>query len=89
MADLEKEVKTKPEHEIKLSLKEMEKDIQVPDDFDYITSEPETENNKLTAITENEAAIILFKEMKEIYNICICEGNKYMKVSNLWINDER
>ncbi len=46
MSDLENNVKTITRYEIKLSSKEMDKDIQVPDDFVYMTSEPETENNE-------------------------------------------
>ncbi len=67
----------------------MDKDIQVPDDFVYMTSEPETKNNELVAMTDNEAANILLKELNDKNNICICEGNKYMKVDNIWINDEK
>jgi hypothetical protein len=36
MAYLEKQVKMSTGYEIKLSLKEMDKDIQVPDDFIYL-----------------------------------------------------
>ncbi len=64
MSELEKHVKTITGYEIKLSLKEMDKDIQVPDDFIYMTSEPETKKNVLIAPTENEAANILFKKIK-------------------------
>ena len=42
MADLERHVKTITGYEINLSLKEMDEDINVPDDFVYMTSEPET-----------------------------------------------
>ncbi len=62
MADLEKNVKTITGYEIKLSSKEMDKDIQVPEDFIYMTSEPETKNNELIAKTDNEAANILLKK---------------------------
>ena len=89
MADLEKHVKIITGYEIKLSSKEMDKDIKVPDDFVYMTSEPETKNNELVAMTDNEAANLLLKELNDKYNICICEGNKYMKVNNIWINDEK
>jgi hypothetical protein len=89
MSDLEKHVKTITGYEIKSSSKEMDKDIQVPDDFVYLTSEPETKNNELVAMTDNEAANILLKKLNDDYNICICEGNKYMKVNNIWINDEK
>ena len=40
-------------------------------------------------MTDNEAANILLKKLNDDYNICICEGNKYMKVNNVWINDEK
>ena len=80
MVDLEKYVKTITGYEIKLSLKEMDKDIQVPDYYIYITSEPETKNNELVAMTDNEAANLLLKELNDKYNICICEGNRYLKV---------
>ncbi len=56
MADLEKHVKTITGYEIKLSLKEMDKDIQVPDDFVYLTSEPGTKNNESVAMIDNEEA---------------------------------
>jgi len=42
MADLEKHIKTITGYEINLSLKEMDEDVYVPDDFVYTTSEPET-----------------------------------------------
>jgi hypothetical protein len=42
MADLENHVKTITGYEIKLSIEEMDKDIKVPDEFIYMTSEPET-----------------------------------------------
>ncbi len=32
---------------------------------------------------------LLLKILYDDYNICICEGNKYMKVNNIWINDEK
>ncbi len=38
-------------------------------------------------MTDNEAANILFKKINNDYNICIYEGVKYMKVNNIWIND--
>ncbi len=40
-------------------------------------------------MTDNEAANILSKQLKDDYNIYICEGNKYMKVNNIQINDEK
>ena len=40
-------------------------------------------------MTDNEAANILLKKINEDYNICICEGVKFMKVNNIWINDEK
>jgi hypothetical protein len=40
-------------------------------------------------MTDNEAANILLKELNDKYKICSCEGNKYMKVNNVWINDEK
>jgi hypothetical protein len=40
----------------------MNKDFKVPDDYIYFTSEPETKPNELKAMTDNEAAIILFKK---------------------------
>ena len=49
----------------KLSSKEMDKDIQVPDEFVYMTSEPGTKNNELVAMTDNEAANLLLKELNE------------------------
>ena len=51
--------------------------------------EPETKNNEIVAMTDNEAANILLKKLNDDYNICVCEGNKYMKVNNIWINDEK
>ncbi len=45
-------------YEIKLFEKVMNEDIKVPDDFIYLTSEPETKNNELIALTDSEAAII-------------------------------
>jgi hypothetical protein len=67
----------------------MDREIQIPDDFIYMTSEPETKNNEFIAMTDNEAAIFLLNELNDKYNICICEGNKYMKVNHIWINDEK
>jgi hypothetical protein len=29
------------------------------------------------------------KKLYDKYKLCICEGNKYMKVNNVWINDEK
>ena len=85
--DLEKHVKTITGYEIKLIEKEMNEDIKVPDDYIFLTSEPEIKNNELIAMTDNEAANILLKKINDDYNICICEGVKYMKVNNIWIND--
>jgi hypothetical protein len=65
MSDLEKHVKSIAGYEIKLSSKEMDKDIQVPDEFVYMTSEPGTKNNELVAMTDNEAANLLLKELNE------------------------
>ena len=31
--------------------------------------------------------LIFFLKKNDDYNICICEGVKYMKVNNIWIND--
>ncbi len=67
----------------------MNEDFKVPDDFIYLTSEPETKKNELIALTDNEAAIILFKKLDDDYNICICENVKYIKVNNIWMNDEK
>ena len=85
--DLEKHVKTITGYEIKLIEKEMNEDIKVPEDYIFLTSEPEIKNNELIAMTDNEAANILLKKINDDYNICICEGVKYMKVNNIWIND--
>jgi len=85
--DLEKHVKTITGYEIKLIEKEMNEDIKVPDDYIFLTSEPDIKNNELIAMTDNEAANILLKKINDDYNICICEGVKYMKVNNIWIND--
>jgi hypothetical protein len=60
--DLEKHVKTITGYEIKLIEKEMNEDIKVPDDYIFLTSEPEIKNNELIAMTDNEAANILFKK---------------------------
>jgi hypothetical protein len=45
----------------------MDKDIQVPDDLIYMTSEPESKNNELVAMTDNSAANILLKELNDKY----------------------
>ena len=60
--DLEKHVKIITGYEIKLIEKEMNEDIKVPDDYIFLTSEPEIKNNELIAMTDNEAANILLKK---------------------------
>ena len=62
ITDLEKHVKTITGYEIKLIEKEMNKDIKVPDDYIFLTSEPEIKNNELIAMTDNDAANILLKK---------------------------
>ena len=64
--DLEKHVKTITGYEIKLIEKEMNEDIKVPDDYIFLTSEPEIKNNELIAMTDNEAANILLKKIMMI-----------------------
>ena len=39
----------------------MNEDIKVPDDYIFLTSEPEIKNNELIAMTDNDAANILLK----------------------------
>ena len=40
-------------------------------------------------MTDNEAGIILLKKLDDDYNICICDSVKYMKVNNIWMNDDK
>ena len=89
LSDIEKHVKIITGYEIKLVVKETNEEIKVPDEFTYVTSEPEVKKDELIAMTDNEAANILLKKINEDYNICICEGVKFMKVNNIWINDEK
>ena len=47
--DLEKHVKTITGYEIKLIEKEMNEDIKVPDDYIFLTSEPDIKNNEINS----------------------------------------
>ncbi len=40
----------------------MNEDIKVPDDYIYLTSEPETKKNELIAMTDNDATNILLQK---------------------------
>ncbi len=55
----------------------MDKDTKIPDEFVYMTSEPETKNNELVAMTDNEAANNFLKNSK--INILLV----FLKVINI------
>jgi hypothetical protein len=74
---LEKEINDKLGYSIKLSIKEMNEDINIPVD--------ELENNEVVNIAMNDAdaAKLLIKEINEI--IVKCNGIIYYKYNNIWM----
>ena len=55
----------------------------------HFTKFGELENRLYKLNLPNDFDVKCYKKLNDDYNICICEGNKYMKVNNIWINDEK
>lgn len=87
MKELQEEIKKKIDYDVKIIVKEMNEDVNIPDDYEI--PDREISNNELIAMTDNEAADILLNVINEKYNICMCENIIYMKINNIWINNEK
>ena len=84
--ELQEYIKNKIDYDMKIILKEMNEDIII-DEEDI--PEREITNNEIIAMSDNEAADILLKKIKENYKLCKCDNKKYMKINNIWINDDK
>ena len=84
--ELQEYIKNKIDYDMKIILKEMNEDIIIKEE-DII--EREITNNEIIAMSDNEASDILLEKLKEKYKLCICDNKKYMKINNIWTNDEQ
>ena len=84
--ELQEYIKNKIDYDMKIILKEMNEDIII-DEEDI--PEREITNNEIIAMSDNEASDILLEKLKEKYKLCICDNKKYMKINNIWTNDEQ
>ena len=84
--ELQEYIKNKIDYDMKIILKEMNEDIII-DEEDI--PEREITNNEIIAMSDNEASDILLEKLKEKYKLCICDNKKYMKINNIWINDDK
>lgn len=84
--ELQEYIKNKIDYDMKIILKEMNEYIIINEED---IPEREITNNEIIAMTDNEAADILLEKLKDNYKLCICDNVKYIKINNIWTNDEK